>query len=158
MHVRASGETAGEPSLEQWNSLELWRHAYGSRTAGQLFFAEDAFGGQFSIQGDCVWAFDPETGESTPMAASIEEWVDVILSDYEVQTGSPLAHAWQRRHGPIPAASRLVPKVPFVLGGEFTVANLYSLDTTESMLFRAGLATQIGDLPDGTPVRLDVVE
>lgn len=158
LHVRAGGPAAGEPSLQEWNADGLWRDAYDGMADGHLFFAEDVFGGQFSIKDDCVFTFDPETGEGGPFASSLEEWADHVLFDYEVLTGFHVAHDWQQRHGSLPAGSRLVPKRLFVLGGEYSAENLYVLDAAESMRYRAEIAVQIRDLPEGASVIVKVIE
>jgi hypothetical protein len=92
------------------------------------------------------------------MASSLEDWADQLLADYEVLTGYPLARDWQQEHGPLPAGQRLVPKIPFVLGGDFATSNLYPLDAAQGMRVRAELALQLRDLPDGTTVRYRVLE
>jgi len=109
LHVRASGPTPGEPSLQEWNAEDLWRGAFGARGEGHLFFAEDVFGGQFSMKDEHIFTFDPETGDATMLASSLEEWADHVLFDYEVLTGYPIAHDWQQRHGSLPAGARLRP-------------------------------------------------
>jgi hypothetical protein len=158
LHVRGAGAVPGELSLDQWNAANGWRTLYGPVADGHLFFAEDAFGGQFSISTSGVATFDPETGEAAPFATDLDEWADRLLDDHSVLTGYPLAHDWQAVNGPIPPGSRLVPTVPFVLGGAFSVDNLYALDAAESMRLRAELASQIRDLPDGASVSLGIVE
>lgn len=86
------------------------------------------------------------------------EWADHVLFDYEVLTGYPIAHDWQQRHGSLPAGARLVPKQPFVLGGQFSVENLSVVDAAEAMRFRAETAAQIQDLPEGATVKLETGE
>jgi hypothetical protein len=81
-----------------------------------------------------------------------------LLDDYETLTGYPLAHEWQRQYGALPEGKRLVPKMPFVTGGAFDVANLYAEDAVEGMRARGNLAMQINDLPDGTRIRYRIVE
>lgn len=80
------------------------------------FFAEDVFGGRFCIKNSKVYTFDPETGSLEYLADDIESWAQILLSDYEVLTGYPLAHQWQKQNGQLAAGKRLLPKVPFVLG------------------------------------------
>ena len=110
---------------------------------GLFFFAEDAFGGQFAIRGDQVVTFDPETGEVEAYASSIEDWADQLQADYEVMTGQPLAEQWQTANGGLSPGDRLVPRVPFVLGGEFEVANVYAMDAVLGMQVRGDLAVQL---------------
>lgn len=144
--------------LRRWNDDHLWRSGYGDLAEGHLFFAEDIFGCQFAIKNETVFSFDPETGESVALAETLEGWAAALLEDYEVNTGYPLAHDWQLHNGPLSDGTRLVPKRPFVLGGEFSVENLYALDSVKGMRLRAELAVQLRDLPEGATVNFTVVE
>ena len=51
---------------------------------------------------------------------------------------------------------RLLPKVPFILGGQFSIENFYVLNDAEGMQFRASIANQLHDCPDGTKVVLNI--
>ncbi len=88
--------------------------------------------------------------------SGIEEWAQQMVSDYRALTGFPIAHAWQQAHGKLQPGRRLVPKRPFVLGGNFALENLYDIAAGEGMRVRAELAVQIRDLPDGATVRYSV--
>lgn len=158
LHVFPLSDQTEELSLEMWNSSTLWRSAYGKLANGALFFAEDVFGAQFCMVDGSVFRFDPETGDKALLAATLDEWAGHLLSNHEEQTGWPLAHEWQQRFGPLQPRSRLVPKLPFVLGGEFTVANLHALDCVEAMRFYAKIAMQIRNVPDGGTIELRVVD
>ena len=92
------------------------------------------------------------------MANDIEGWAEAIITDYKVLTGYPLAHQWQENHGQLPARKRLLPKIPFVAGGKFGLDNLYLHDAVEGMKFRANIAIQIKDLPDGAQIQFEVVD
>jgi hypothetical protein len=123
---------------------------------GTWFFAEDVFGCQFAIADEDVVVFDPETGASQRLASDLEGWAAAVLQDYEVLTGYPVGHAWQQAHGPLPAACRLVPTIPFVLGGEFDVANLHAVERVRGMRLRASIAVQLRDLPDDARITFHV--
>ncbi len=157
LHVFPSHSGDKEIGLDEWNSDDLWRNEYKGMADGCLFFAEDAFGGQFCIKENKIFMFDPETGALDYLADDIEGWAKAIVSDYEVLTGYPLAHQWQEHHGQLPSKKRLLPKVPFVAGGEFALDNLYLNDAVEGMKFRADIANQIKDLPDGAQIQFNVV-
>lgn len=156
LHVFPCGDTDHGMTLEVWNSEEGWRSAYGPEIEGHWFFAADVFGGQFSITDAGVFTFDPETGEVQLLASSLEGWAEQILEDYEVLTGFPVAHEWQVGNGPLPAGQRLVPKQPFVLGGAFSVENVFPLDALDAMRLRSQVARDIAGLPDGSPVEIDI--
>jgi hypothetical protein len=142
--------------LEAWNADSVWRHEYKDLAHGLLFFAEDVFQDQFCLSRQGVMRFDAETGKATCIADSIEAWADLILSDYSVQTGWKLAHDWQALHGPLPIGKRLMPKLPFILGGAYTLDNLYAGHPLEGMTFKGDLAMKIRDLPDGTKIKMRV--
>ncbi|POX55377.1 SMI1/KNR4 family protein [Streptomyces sp. Ru71] len=158
LHVFPTRSTTGAMDLERWNHSELWRSRYRGMADSYLFFAEDIFGGQFAAKDGTVFSFDPETGEGLPMASSIDEWASRLLADFEVETGFPLAHDWQVRNGPILEGFRLLPKTPFVLGGEYEVENLHALESSKGMRLRAELAVQIRDLPDGAMIKYSVTD
>jgi hypothetical protein len=158
LHVLPFRPTSGERGLEEWNSFHGWRADYQGLANDGVFFAEDVFGVQFCLVKGAVATFDPETGEKVTIAPNLVDWARRVLGDYEELTGYPLAHEWQIRNGPLPRGQRLVPKTPFVLGGEFTTENVFLLDAERAMHARAAIAMQIRDLPDGTDIVLKVVD
>jgi hypothetical protein len=80
-----------------------------------------------------------------------------MLLDYNQMTGHLLAHDWQSIHGPLHPRHRLMARRPFVLGGEFSIENLVSLDSVRIMKSLGNLAFQLHDLPDGTKVEFKIL-
>ncbi|MDG9884249.1 SMI1/KNR4 family protein [Pseudomonas sp. GD04058] len=158
LHVFPACSSQHELDITDWNEHALWRSRYNGLADGCLFFAEDIFGGQFCLKDGNVYTFDPELGCLDYLAGDIEQWAQTLLHDYEVLTGYPLAHQWQKQNGQLSAGKRVVPKTPFVLGGEFTIDNLHMIDAVEGMRLRADLALQIKELPDGAQIKFDVGE
>lgn len=158
LHVFPAHSSQREIGLDDWNGNALWRGSYGELADGCLFFAEDIFGVQFCIKDNQVNTFDPETGALGYLSDGIEGWANAIISNYEVLTGYPLAHQWQKRNGQIPSKKRLLPKIPFVTGGEFALDNLYLADAVEGMKFRAYIANRIKDMPDGTRIEFIITD
>jgi hypothetical protein len=158
LHVLPAAPVEGERDLESWNAPDLWRSFYQEMADRCLFFAEDVFGFPFLIRDGKVASMDAERGEIEEMASSLEEWAKIVLDDYEVQTGQPLAHQWQTMRGSIPTSSRLFPKTPFTLGGEYELENLAECDAVDAMRFRGHLAQQIKGVPPGTQIRFKVVD
>lgn len=158
LHVLPSNCRKKCMDVEDWNAPDLWRFEYGDILGNHVCFAEDIFGEQFALSNGKVYRFDPETAGIEVMADSLEEWAEFILNNYETETGYPLAHEWQMLNGPLPIGQRLLPKVPFVLGGDYVVDNLYALDAVKGMKFRADIWRQIKDLPSGTQVKLKVIQ
>lgn len=158
LHIFPAAPFEHEMTLSRWNSHGLWRNGYGELAEGCLFFAEDVFGNQFCIRDGRVGSFDSETGRVEVVAGSLEEWAGLILGDYNLHTGHPVAHHWQREHGPLPIGKRLGLKRPLALGGDYAMENLYLVDAIEGMRFKADVARQIKDLPDGTRVEFRITE
>ncbi|WP_238346708.1 SMI1/KNR4 family protein [Pseudomonas viciae] len=156
LHVFPTHSSQQEIGIYDWNANALWRSGYKYMADGCFFFAEDVFGGQFCFKDGKVYIFDPEIGSLEYLADDIESWAKSILVDFDVLTGHPLAHQWQKQNGQLPAGKRLLPKVPFVLGGEFVLDNLYLADAVEGMKLRADIASQIRDLPDGAQIKFNV--
>lgn len=157
LHVFPATNDEQVVDVNTWNSPSLWRHAYGDLLDGYLFFAEDIFGQQYGLREGKIEFVDMETGQGEYFAHSLEEWAARILEEPELNTGYPLARDWQAKQGPIPAGHRLVPKMPFVCGGEFNLENLYLADAVQSLLFRGHLAVQIKDLPDGAKIDFVII-
>jgi hypothetical protein len=61
------------------------------------------------------------------------------------------------KNGSLPMNKRLLPKIPFVVGGDFAVENLYLVDSVQGMKVRANVAQQINNLPDGVKINIRVV-
>src|SRR5579871_5341261 len=139
--------------IVQWNARALWREEFGVDTGNALFFAEDLFGNQFCIRENAVTTFDPETGEFNPMCSTLNEWVAKLQSDERVLTASPLAKDWIALGNELRPGYRLLPKRPFVVGGSYTLDNLYALNDVVGMRFRATIANQIRDVPDGASIQ-----
>lgn len=160
LHVfpAATHQEEKETNLSQWNSFKLWRFEYADLADRALFFAEDALGNQFCLHDARVRSFDAETGEMSDLADDLERWASQILKDYAVLTAYPLMHQWQTKNGALPVRKRLMPKTPFVLGGNYSLDNLYALDSVTAMRTRGNLARQLKDLPDGARVEFRVIE
>jgi hypothetical protein len=151
LHVRPSGDVPGD--VVEWNRADGWRKAYEDLADGLFFFAEDVFGNQFASDGDGrVVAFDAETAGREPLASSVSDWVKVLLDDWRYLTGYPLAHDWQDANRPLKQGERLMPRTPFVIGGDYSVENLTAAVDHEAMELRGQIATQIAHLPEGTEI------
>jgi hypothetical protein len=145
-----------------WNATETWKAIYDGAADEYLFFAENGLGDQFGLHAEGIVRFNPETTEVEHVASSIEEWAQLLLDDYRNlehwQTAWPLVHDWQVRNGPLPVGKHLIPIIPFILQGEFSVENLMAIDCVEGMRIRAGIWRQTRDLPSGTRVEIQVNE
>ena len=143
LQVYPIGQSAqGLHDIQWWNQPELWRDHYEELIQAEVFFAEDLFGGQFALKDGTVCSFDPETAEFEAMGANIEEWAQILLTDWNYFTGASLAKEWQEQHGALSFDQRLLPRIPFNLEGEFHIDNLIICDRVTAMRARGALALQ----------------
>lgn len=157
LRIFPSATTDQSWGVNDWNRHDLWKEDYRGLADGVMCFAEDIFGNQFCISNGTIHSFNPETAEVAFLAETIEDWASQIVSDYNVMTGYGFAHEWQEINGILPARHRLMPKHPFVLGGEYELSNLVSMDSVRVMKNLGNLAHQIYDLPDGAEVRFKIL-
>jgi len=155
LQVFPLGGTGDDLEISAWNRPSTWRWTYSGLIPDfAVFFSQDVFGNQFALLDGVIARFVAEGGELQKVASSLEAWAQVILTDWRQYLGYDLAHVWQTLHRPLREGERLVPKIPFVLGGEYDVSNLYAGNIVETMRFRGELSRQIAGHADGTRVNL----
>ncbi len=147
--------TGDEVSIETMNTVQGWKDVYPQTVRDGMAFACDAFGDQYiaSTEGGFL-KLEIETGSVEPMGNTLEECLGLIFSNLEVQTGYPLALQWQEASGPIPHNHLLSPKIPFMLGGPYTLDNLWLSHVRDRVEFASDLFKQTRDLPDGQQIKL----
>ena len=67
-----------------------------------------------------------------------------------------MAHEWQAKNGPLQMGERLLPKIPFFMGGEYNIENLWAGNPLEGTRVKGDLATQTRHLPSGSKVKLNI--
>jgi hypothetical protein len=141
--------------LDSWNELNSWRRWYRECIPDDtICFAQDLFGGQFAASERRIIRLDPESGVVANYANSLVEWAQNLLVNYSEDTGWPLAHQWQQANGPISPGQRLLPKRPFILGGDYLVENLTLIDAKAAMENWGRLYKSIQSVPDGQEITI----
>lgn len=154
LHIYSYSHRFDFNDIEYVNAL--LKQEYGEIINGLLAFGEDVFGNQFcfdTINNNTIIFFDSETGEKTVIATGFINWVQVLQDRLEYYTGINILREWNL-NSPLEINQRLFPKKPFVMGGDFTVNNLYSAAFPSYIKAYANIARQIYNLPEGTPVKL----
>ena len=122
MHLYPLGGDSEGIELIEWNRFDVWKKGYpNSRLKESICFAANVFGDQFCLDAGGVGLMDAETGDVEEIATNLEGWVNAVLKEPDYHLGFQLAHSWQEENGAIEPGMRLVPKVPFVCGGDFEV-------------------------------------
>lgn len=124
-------------------------------TAPTHVFAFDLFGEMYGIEpAGSVVSINAETGVRHHFARDLEAWAALILEKPGSLLGAGLGRAWQRLHGPLAPLERLVPRQPFVLGGNYEVSNLVRCPLPRALELYGSLCEQIAAKPDGTEVEV----
>jgi len=110
----------------------------------------DLFGGQFGVSQGAVWRLEVETGEVRAHSSCLEEWAERVLEDRDFETGWSLGQEWQRRNRALRMFERLLPVVPFAMGGDFVPDNLVAVELNEALRMYGLLSQQLEGVPDGT--------
>jgi hypothetical protein len=157
LHVFPLFSNADELGVTEWNLPNLWRNAYPNMAPSGVFFAEDIFGGQFWTNGRNICMMDEESGVFSLYAQTLEDWAHNVIANDGESVGAILAYEWTQKNSPLGAGFRLAPKIPFVLEGSSGIENLYAANSIAVMKFRADIASQLKNIPDGTSVRMKVI-
>lgn len=135
---------------------ELYLGTIASGQTGQpVPFAADAFGDLYAVSGSTILKVETETGVMDAVAHNLEEWASVILADPDVEVGESFLREWERTHGTMSKGERLHPRMPFIFGGGYDDENIVAMPLPEILKFRAELARQTSDLPDGARITLE---
>jgi hypothetical protein len=124
---------------------------------GLFSFAQDIFGNQFAFNidnGDIIF-FNIETGAKEILAKGFREWLNILLADLEYYTGMSYENEWKQNYS-IALNERLQPKIPFVIGGDYSVDNFYVNNYPAYLLYNADISKQIFNLKDGEKVQLKI--
>ncbi|ELE1939958.1 hypothetical protein RDG67_002801 [Vibrio cholerae] len=143
-----------ECELFYFNRVDSWKIHYNQDVRDTFFFATDIFCHLFGIYSGRVVKFNPETGIIKEHSESLEEWASTIISDYDYETGWSLASGWQKNNRILQCSERLLPKIPFSLGGEFVVENLTPVTLSEAMLQYSKLYEQVKNIRQGDVVKI----
>ncbi len=150
LHVFPASPVDGQPDLASVHAT--LEQAFGELRGGHHAFAQDLFGVLFTVHADGICAFDPETAEHEVVATDLDGWAEAVLAEPEELLGAAFAFDWQERHGALRPGERLVPLLPFSLGGEYDDENLEPRATLTALRERGVLARALAGLPDGADI------
>ncbi len=139
-----------------WNSVTGWKHLYSPIINEKFWcFAEDVFANQYIFWKSRVCIFECETGSIIDLCDSFSQWLDLIISSPNYYSGYTIAQQWnQQNHSELLTAQyNLSSIIPFVCGGEYSVSNVFRVDSVKNMELKANFARQIKNLPDGTEIK-----
>ena len=156
LHIFICGNKNDEITLEFWNREDGWIKYYKDvLTEKLIFFSQDIFACQYAISKKSIYKFEPETGKISHHSNSLNSWAKKIIEDYDYETGWSVANEWQKINGPLPTGHRLLPKTPFILGGDYISENMVLVPTEIAIDKLGQLYEQINDIPDGKEITIN---
>ena len=125
--------------------------------AGLFFYGQDIFGHQFAFDNtrNKIVFFNIETGDKEVVANDFSDWVDLLLDETDYFTGKNLAKNWEEKNT-LNFGQRLCPKIPFILGGDYALSNLYASYYPDFLISNANIAHQIYGLSDGEKFKITI--
>lgn len=117
----------------------------------------DVFGDIFLLIDERVARLNTETGEVDETWPNVEQWVEALNADPDTMVGQGFLLDWESQNGKLEPNHRLTSKMPFVFGGNYEISNIVSIPIPELLSFRADIARQIRDLPDGSRIMVDTI-
>jgi len=141
-----------EDPLAEWR----WRFG-GSARLVALSRAGDAF---LRIANGQVWWLDCGSGTLTAVAASVAAFERLLTQPIEAAKllMAPVIEASLRRDGPFQAGICLGFTLLPVLGGSYALENRWRAPAIEHFGLTGEIHRRLRDAPDGTSVRIDVVD
>jgi hypothetical protein len=103
-----------------------------------------------------IWRICPEELSCEAVAPSHDGLADVRASE-DWKMGALVERATASM-GPPGEGRCFCLKVPGVLGGEYELHNMGTIEVGELIAFAGDLAAQLKDVPDGTQIKLEVAE
>lgn len=152
LYLLPTHDSLASKGLISWNDKNGWKSFYQFDNQ-LLFFAQDVFASQYAISKDNIIKLNPESGEVEFHSTSLEMWADKILADYSYETGWEIASEWQKVYGiSLGSKYRLLPKKPFIIGGDYVIDNLVAVDSFTAAMKLGKLYSQIKGIPDGEKI------
>jgi hypothetical protein len=140
-----------------WNKDSTWKYEYKKFFRNAWAFAEDIFGNQFLFDQSGVAWLNSESGETQHLCKTFSEWIEMLFANINFYTGMSIKQDWEKANPDQELTGQylLCPTIPFILGGEYKIDNLFRIEGQKCMLLKAKIAQQIRNLPDGTKITIN---
>ena len=125
---------------------------------GKFVFGQDVLSNQFAFAANGVFSINTETGDSDFLARNFSEWLELLSEDTEYLTGINLLQTWESAQYKLQYDQRLCAKKPFIIGGEYSIDNLYAQVYPKYLSSNANIARQIYGKPDGTKIIFETID
>ena len=160
LHVRGACRAPTWHSLrDAWTGADSFARLYQYVVGpDDIPFAEDCLGDQFLLRQGKVWQLSAETGDIDSLGVALGEFLECAQSGpVEFLSLQPLID-FQRDGGQLEPGRLLSAFPPFCVKPTNAGLSLKDVPALERRRFLADLASQLRNLPDGTPVNLRAIQ
>ena len=159
LYVRNNFSTSVFHSIGDWNEYSLWKKFFPEDKLKEVyFFADNILSYQYGIYDEKVVMLNPEDSSLEIVASSLDEWFSVIKSDKVTYLYSDILEEWESRNGKILLGEKLIPSIPFIIGGDYELDIFIKCTELEAMRYYSQYAKTLYKLPDGNVVKLKIVD
>ena len=159
LHVRGACKHPVWHALSTVWTGELALHAlYPAVRATDIPFGEDALGDQFFLRDGVVYRLWGETGEVESQACDLLNFLRAAQANpVEYLSLHPLIQ-FHNEGGTLEPGQLLSACPPFCVKESGAGVSLRAIPATERIAFLADFARQVGNLPDDTTFRIEIVD
>jgi hypothetical protein len=135
---------------------QIFSEEFGNYFKGILTIGQDIFANQFvyDLSTQEIFLFNIETADKEKLANNFKHFIEILFSDLEYYSGRTFILNWNNSFG---SDQRLCPQKPFIIGGDYVNENFYASSFPKYLYFFADIAKQIHEIPDGTPIKLKII-
>jgi hypothetical protein len=158
LHIRGARSRLPWHDLHPvWKGERVLSILYDAVTPEDVPFAANCMGDQFLLRGEAVVQLIAETGELEDVDASLESFLQRCAArDPEIWLGLRYLEQFELEKGRLDPDRVLLPFPLLTVAESRKGVRLAAVPADEALEFHASLARRIGDLPDGTRVRITV--
>jgi len=159
LHVRgACFEPAWHSLRAAWLGERAIHRYFPDVLVDDIPFAEDALGDQFLLRDKTVYKLSGETGEIASLDMSLLEFDTNVRADPDEFLELAPLERFRSEGGALEPGQLLSVMPPFVFSESADGVSFRAIPAAQRLSFLSKLARQIRDLPDGTQVKLKVIE
>ena len=158
LHVRGACLKPDWHSLRAaWDGERAVHRLWPAVSPDDLPFAQDALGDQFVLRRGQVHRLAAETGELESLGVDLIDFDRAVRADpVEYLNLAPL-ETFRAEGGVLQPGQLLNVYPPYCFDGASTDRSFRAIPAADRLGFLSSVAAQLRDLPDGTPVRFDIL-
>jgi hypothetical protein len=152
LHVRGACLSPKWHSLrEAWSGPNAIHRLFPAVSPEDVPFAQDALGDQFVLRDGYVWKLDAEINELKSLDMSLWDFDAAVRADPDFFLNLAPLRRFQADGGTLEPGQLLSVMPPFVVKHDGTESRR-AIAAQDRLNFLSRLATQLRDIPDGTPI------